>query len=73
MRALRPYLAAAAVGALLALLMMGRGAGGIVAGGWVLLLLTVGLAMTSQKPQQPNTDDPRGRLHGPARPQQRRP
>jgi len=63
-RALRPYLYAAAVPAVLALLLMGARLGGLLAVMWVVLVLTIGVAMTSQGPEQPNTYDPRGRLHG---------
>jgi hypothetical protein len=64
LRALRPYLAVAAVPAVLALLLMGLHLGGLLALMWTVLVLTVGMAATSQRPERPNTYDPRGRLHG---------
>ena len=63
-RALRPYLYAAVVPAVLALLLMGARLGGLLALMWVVLVLTIGVAMTSQRTEQPGTYDPRGRLHG---------
>jgi len=63
-RALRPYLAVALVPALLALLVGGPRLGGMLAVMWSVLVLTVGLAATSRRPERPNAYHPRGRLHG---------
>ena len=63
-RALRPWLAAAVLPALVALLAMGPRAGALLGAMWAALVLTAGLAATSQRAEEPNTYDPRGRLHG---------
>ena len=63
-RALRPYLWATVVPAVLFLLLLGPRFGGLLAAMWVGLVLTIGFAATSTRPEPPNTHDPRGRLHG---------
>ena len=63
-RALRPYLAVALAPALLALLVGGWRLGGLLAVMWAVLVLTVGFAATSRRPESPTTYHPRGRLHG---------
>lgn len=64
LRALRPFLVVALVPALVALLGMGPRLGAMLGVMWAALVLTVGVAATSQKEERPNTYDPRGRLHG---------
>jgi hypothetical protein len=63
LRALRPYLWGAAVPAALALLLMGPLLGGLLAFGVACLVLTIGVAATSPRPEGA-PDDPRGRLYG---------
>ena len=65
-RALRPYAIGSAVPAAAALLLMGPLLGGLLAVMVGALVMTVGVAMTSTRPQSP-PDDPRGRLYGAGR------
>lgn len=62
-RALRPYLIGALLPALFLLWRAGLVLGTLLAAMWVVLAATIGIAATSPRPQQPNTDDPRGRLY----------
>jgi hypothetical protein len=62
-RALRPYLLVALVPALVVLWRDGR-LGALLAVMWVVLVGTIAVAATSDRPQKANTDDPRGRLFG---------
>jgi hypothetical protein len=64
LRALRPFLLAAVVPLVLAVLVMGPRLGGMLGVMWAVLLLTAGLAATSRRPERPSTYHPRGRLHG---------
>lgn len=64
LRALRPWLWGALVPTVLSLLLLGAPLGGLLAAMWVVLVLTIGVAATSTREEQPNTFDPRGRLHG---------
>lgn len=63
-RALRPYLLVALVPALFVLWRDWFALGALLAAMWVVLIATVAVAATSNRPQKPNTDDPRGRLFG---------
>jgi hypothetical protein len=63
LHALRPYLWGAVVPAALALLLMGPRLGGLLAVGVAMLVLTVGVAVTSPRAEGA-PDDPRGRLYG---------
>lgn len=62
-RALRPYAIVALVPALFLLWRAGLVLGALLAAMWVIVVATIGIAATSPRPQQPNTDDPRGRLY----------
>jgi hypothetical protein len=64
LRALRPFLAVAFVPVALAFLVMGDRVAALLGTMWIVLVMTIGMAATSTRPEKPNTWDARGRLHG---------
>lgn len=64
-RALGPFVFVALVPALLVLWRLWFRLGALLGGMWIVIIGTIAVAATSQRPQLPNTDDPRGRLYRP--------
>ena len=64
LRDLRPYLLVALLPVTVALLGMQSRAGVLFGAMWAALVLTIGFAATSRRPEQQRTWSERGRLHG---------